>query len=134
MKAPIARRFDADEAHDDLTEKIIGSAYAVANVLGSGFLEKVYENALAHEVRKAGLKVDQQRSVEVRYDGIVVGGYCADLLVEGSVVVELKAVKVLDDIHLAQCLNYLKATGLKICLLINFGSPRLEVRRLVNKF
>ena len=119
---------------NEITERIIGCAYVVANSLGSRFLEKVYENALAHELRKAGFKVDQQSSIEVRYDGIVVGGYCADLLVERSVVVELKAVKVLDDIHLAQCLNYLKATGLKICLLINFGSPRLEVRRLVNRF
>jgi len=125
---------DAQLSLNQITQKIIGCAYVVANSLGSGFLEKVYENALAHEVRKAGLKVDQQSSVEVRYDGVVVGGYCADLLVEEAVVVELKAVKALDDIHLAQCLNYLKATGLKICLLINFGSPRLQVKRLVNRF
>ena len=114
-----------------VTEKIIGAAYAVGNTLGSGFLEKVYENALVHEIRKAGLQVDQQHSIQVRYDGIVVGDYVADLLVEGRVLVELKAVQALDDIHLAQCLNYLKATKLKICLLINFGKPKVEIRRIV---
>ena len=127
---------NADEklSLNEITEKIIGCAYAVANSLGAGFLEKVYENALAHEIRKARLKPEQQSSIEVRYDGVVVGNYCADLLVEGSVMVELKAVKVLDEIHLAQCLNYLRATGLKVCLLINFGSPKLEIKRVVNRF
>ncbi|MCX6901471.1 MAG: GxxExxY protein [Verrucomicrobia bacterium] len=114
-----------------VTEKIIGAAYAVGNTLGSGFLEKVYENALVHEIRKAGLRVDQQHSIQVRYDSVVVGDYVADLLVEGRVLVELKAVQALDDVHLAQCLNYLKATKLKICLLINFGKPKVEIRRIV---
>ncbi|MFA6561749.1 MAG: GxxExxY protein [Verrucomicrobiia bacterium] len=114
-----------------VTEKIIGAAYAVGNTLGSGFLEKVYENALVHEIRKTGLRVDQQHDIQVRYDGVVVGDYVADLLVEGRVLVELKAVQALDDIHLAQCLNYLKATKLKICLLINFGKPKVEIRRIV---
>jgi GxxExxY protein len=119
---------------NEITEKILGCAYEVANGPGSGFLEKVDENAVAHELGEAGLRVEQQRTIEVRYDGIIVGSYCADLLVEEAVLVELKAVKTLDDIHLAQCLNYLKATGLKICLLLNFGSPRLEIKRLVNRF
>lgn len=125
---------DSRTSLNAISEKIIGCAFAVANGLGCGFLEKVYENALAHELRKAGLTVEQQRGIEVRYDGIVVGSYCADLLVQEAVVVELKAVKALDDIHAAQGLNYLRATDLKICLLLNFGSPKLEVKRLVNRF
>jgi GxxExxY protein len=116
---------------DKITEKVIGCAYTVSNTLGCGFLEKVYENALAHEIRKAGLKVAQQHGIQIRYDGILVGEYVADLLVEGTVLVELKAVKSLDDIHAAQCLNYLKATGIQICLLINFGRPRVEIKRIV---
>jgi GxxExxY protein len=122
----------ADEAElNRLSKVIIGCALAVATTLGSGFVEKVYENALAHEFRKAGLAVAQQYGVVVRYDGIIVGEYAVDLLVQGSVVVELKAVTALNNIHRAQCLNYLKATSLHMCLLLNFGSPRLEIRRLV---
>jgi len=115
-----------------ITEKIIGCAYTVANILGSGFLEKVYENALAHELRKAGLDVLQQAAIPVMYDGVTVGEYVADLLVDNEILVELKAVKALDNIHFAQCMNYLKATGLTVCLLINFGTPRIEVKRIVN--
>ena len=115
-----------------ITEKIIGSAYTVANSLGSGFLEKVYENALAHELAKAGLHVVQQAAISVMYDGVIVGDYVADLLVENEILLELKAVKALDAIHMAQCMNYLKATGLTVCLLINFGTPRIEVKRIVN--
>ncbi len=114
-----------------LSEQILRGAFAVANTLGCGFLEKVYENALTHELRKAGLVVAQQRGIVVTYDGVVVGEYAVDLLVEGAVLVELKAVKALDDVHLAQCLNYLRATGLHLCLLLNFGKPRLEIRRIV---
>jgi len=131
MKPPL----DADTLRfDELTEKIIGCAYTVGNVLGVGFLEKVYENALAHELRKAGVVVEQQKSIQVFYDGIVVGDYTVDLLVQGSVLVELKVVRAFDEIHMAQCLNYLKATGLKVCLLINFGTARVGVKRLVNRF
>jgi len=126
---------DADGRRlDAITETIIGCAYTVSNGLGCGFLEKVYENALAHEIRKADLVAEQQKSIRVNYNGIVVGEYAADLLVEGCVLVELKAVKRLDETHMAQCLNYLKATGLRVCLLLNFGLPRLEVKRLVNRF
>ena len=96
-------------------------------------MEKVYENALAHELRKAGLVVEQQKRIKIRYDGIVVGDYVADLLVRKQLLVELKAVKTLDDVHIAQCLNYLKATGLKICLLFNFGTPKVQIRRIVNQ-
>lgn len=116
---------------DSITERVIGCAYTVANTLGSGFLEKVYENALSHELRKSGLQVEQQLPIAVRYDGVVVGEYIADMQIGGSVLVELKVARALDDVHMAQCLNYLKATGHRICLLINFGSPKVEVRRIV---
>jgi GxxExxY protein len=114
-----------------ITERIIGCAYTVSNTLGAGFLEKVYENALAHEMRKQGLRVAQQHPVPVVYDGVVVGDFVADILIEEAVLVELKAVKALDNIHMAQCLNYLKATGLGVCLLLNFGEPMLKIKRVV---
>ena len=117
-----------------LTEKVIGCAFTVSNTLGCAFLEKVYENALAHELRKAGLRVEQQHGIAVHYDGQVVGQYAADLLVEGKLLVELKAVRALDDIHLAQCLNYLRATNLHLCLLMNFAKPRVDIRRVVNNY
>jgi GxxExxY protein len=126
--------FDDDASKNEInsiTEKIIGCAYKVSNELGCGFLEKVYENALAYEIRKLNLRVEQQKQIKVFYDKFEVGFYETDLLVEEIVLVELKTVKNLDDVHKAQCLNYLKATGLKICLLINFGNPRVEVKRFV---
>ena len=125
-------RMAADEINR-VTERIIGAAQRVSNVLGEGFLEKIYENALVLELRKAGLRVDQQCPVHVRYDGEIIGAYLADLLVEGTVVVELKAVTVLERVHRSQCVNYLRATGLPICLLLNFGQRRLEVRRIVHR-
>jgi GxxExxY protein len=115
-----------------LSERIIGCAFRVINTLGAGFLEKVFENALTHELRKSGLTVVQQQGIAVCYDDIVVGGYAVDLLIEGTIIVELKAVKALDSIHAAQCVNYLKATGLQLCLLLNFGKPRLEIQRFAN--
>ena len=118
-----------------LTEKVIQCAFAVSNTLGCGFLEKVYENALVHELRKAGLQVQQQHGITVYYDGVAIGEYTADLLVEGALLLELKSVKaLLDDIHLAQCLNYLKATNLRLCLLMNFAKPKVEIRRIVNNY
>lgn len=116
---------------NDITQQIIGCAFKVSNKLGSGFLEKVYENALAHELRKAGLSTAQQHPVPVRYDSVVIGDFYCDLLVEQTVLVELKAVKALDDIHMAQCMNYLKATGLQLCLLINFARPKIEIKRII---
>ena len=117
---------------NQLSERIIGCAFRVINALGHGFLEKIYENALAHELRKAGLAVAQQQGITVCYDEIVVGEYTVDLLVEGTVMVELKAMKALDNAHVAQCINYLKGTGLWLCLLLNFGKSRLEIQRIVN--
>jgi GxxExxY protein len=120
------------EQLNEITKRIIGCAYAVSNALGAGFLEKVYENALTHELKKSGIFVQQQQPIDVHYDGLVVGEYVADLVVENAVLVELKAVKTFDDVHFAQCINYLKATRLPICLLINFGLPKIEIKRFVN--
>lgn len=114
------------------SECVIGCAFKVLNTLGAGFAEKNYENALAHELRKAGLTVSQQQGITVYYDGIIIGEYAADLLVDGTIIVELKAAKALDDGHIGQCLNYLKGTGLHLCLLLNFGKPRLEIRRIAH--
>jgi GxxExxY protein len=119
---------------DEITDKIIGCAFVVSNILGAGFVEKVYENALVHELRSAGLAVAQQHAIAVKYKDIIVGEYIADILVANDVVVELKAVRALDEIHAAQCMNYLKATGLRVCLLLNFGKPRVEMRRIVRGF
>ena len=115
---------------NQITEKIIGCAFTVSNKLGCGFLEKVYENALAHELRKSKLEVIQQYPIQVYYDGIVVGEYFADLLVQQTVIVELKAIKTLTDKDQAQCINYIKATKLPMCLLINFGNPKVEIKRI----
>ena len=116
---------------DEITEKIIGCAYEVANILGSGFVEKVYENSLFHQLIKSGLNIKQQHQMNVFYDNVLVGEFFADLLVEDKVLLELKAVRELDEIHTAQVMNYLKASSLPICLLINFGRPKIEIRRFV---
>ena len=117
---------------NQLSEAVLGCAFTVLNTLGAGFLEKVYENALAHELRKRGLAVAQQRGITITYDGTAIGEYFADLLVEETLLIELKATKALDEVHYAQCINYLKATGLRLCLLLNFGKPRLEIKRIAN--
>jgi GxxExxY protein len=114
---------------NELTERIIGCAFKVSNTLGCGFLEKVYENALVHELRKQGLKAEPQHPVNVYYDGVLVGEYFADILVADTVVLELKATSDHHDVFTAQCLNYLKATGKPICLLLNLGKPRVDVKR-----
>ncbi len=115
-----------------LSGSIIGCAFTVLNMLGVGFLEKVDENTSAHELRKAGLAVAQQRGVTFTYDGTPDGEYFADLLVEQSLLVELKTVRALEEAHRAQYVNYLKATGLPLCLLLNFGKSRLEIMRVAN--
>jgi GxxExxY protein len=115
-----------------ITQKIIGCSYDVSNVLGAGFVEKVYENALVHRIRKStGLIVAQQYPIKVIYDDIVVGEFFADLLVADRVLVELKAVSALAPEHTAQALNYLRATGLEVCLLVNFGRSKVEIKRLL---
>src|SRR5262245_24441066 len=114
---------------NSLTEQIIGCAFKVSNALGCGFLEKVYENVLVHELRKTGLNVEVQHPINVIYDNVVVGEFYSDILVADAIILELKATKEHDDVFTAQCLNYLRATGKPICLLLNFGKPRLEVKR-----
>jgi len=116
---------------NEITEKVIGCIYQVSNTLGCGFLEKVYENATGIAVAKTGLMVQQQYPIKVRFEGIVVGEFFADLLVEELVLVEIKAVKLLEDVHTAQCLNYLRATGLPVCLLVNFYRPSVEIKRII---
>ena len=128
---------DADERRlilNATSESIIGGAYEVSNELGCGFVEKVYENAMVVEMRLSAMAVRQQYPIKVFYKGELVGDYIADLLVASNVLVELKAVKALDDVHLAQSMNCLKATGLSLGLLINFGRPRIQVKRVVNNF
>lgn len=117
-----------EEMLNGVTEAIIGCAFKVHNVLGHGFAERVYENALAHELQKLGFRVEKQAPINVRYDGIIVGDYVADLIVNDLVLVENKAVRALDDVFTAQCLNYLACTGKEICLLLNFGR-KVEIKR-----
>ena len=119
---------------DFLIEKIIGAAYEVANVLGSGFLEKLYERALLEELTLRGLTVQSRFPFEVSYKGRLIGNYFADLLVEGKVIVELKCVDRLANEHMAQCINYLKASGVRIALLINFHHPKVEWKRIIHGF
>ncbi len=119
---------------NQITEKIIGCAFKVGNTLGCGFLEQIYQNSLVHELRKTGMLVEPQFTVYVYYDDIIVGKFIPDVLVERSVLVELKAIKSLGERETAQCLNAIKATKLSICLLINFGNPKVEIKRIVHNF
>jgi GxxExxY protein len=116
---------------EELTFKIRGCVYEVFRVLGAGFLEHVYQQALLHELKLQGLGAEGQRGLEVNYKGMPVGVYVADILVEERVVVELKAVESLTKAHEAQLLNYLKASSRKIGLLVNFCHPKAEIRRFV---
>jgi GxxExxY protein len=118
-----------EEQLNALTEKIIGCAFKVSNTLGCGFLEKVYENALVHELQRNGLKAEPQHPINIFYDGVLVGEYFVDILLEDTVILELKAAADHHDIFTAQCLNYLKASGKPICLLLNFGKPKVEIKR-----
>ncbi len=115
--------------HGKLTEQIIGCALQVYRVLGPGFLESVYQNALAHELRKAGLRVGCKQKLKVIYDQIVVGVFAPDMMVEDVVIIENKAVQALSSAHEVQLVNYLTATGIDIGLLLNFGGSRMEFKR-----
>jgi len=117
--------------HKDLTGKIIECAYKVYNTLGFGFLESVYHNALTIELQKAGLNAKREVAVKVFYDERIVGDYLADIIVEDTVILELKSVKEPHPAHEAQLTNYLKATGIEVGLLINFGGERVDVKRKV---
>lgn len=114
-----------------LTEKVIGCAQAVSRTLGHGFLEVVYENALAVELEQAGIAFFRQKPIEVIYRGRVVGSYIPDFLIDERLLLELKAVRQLAREHESQVMNYLKATGFQVGLLMNFGSPRLGIKRIV---
>jgi len=113
----------------ELTEKIIGFAMRVHSALGPGFLESVYCRALAHELGKAGLKAQTERPITVYYDNVVVGDFSGDMLVEDTILLELKAHQALCPAHEVQLVNYLTATGIEIGLLLNFGAERLEFKR-----
>jgi GxxExxY protein len=115
--------------HEELTERILSACFEVSNELGSGFLESVYQKALLIALAEAGLKAQPQVPLKVMYRHRTVGEFYADIIVEDMVLLELKAVKALAPEHLAQVMNYLKATGIGIGLLLNFGTPRLEYRR-----
>jgi GxxExxY protein len=115
----------------ELTQAVIGAAFEVHKQLGPGFLEKVYENALLFELRSRGITVVSQAEIPVSYKGHSVGVYVADLLVENRLIVEIKATAAIDSSHQAQLINYLKATGLKVGLLLNFGSRSLVIKRMV---
>lgn len=119
--------------HSELSKKIIAAAYNVHNELGHGFLERVYKNALAIELEEAGLKCSREVPLKVSYHNRIVGDYYADIIVEDKIVVEVKAVNKLDSIHEVQLVNYLKATGLNVGLLINFGQS-VEVKRRIFGF
>lgn len=119
---------------DELSRKVIGSAFEAANTLGRGFVEKIYANALAKELQRQGISVKREYPVKVFYKGDLVGEFFCDLLVEDLIIVETKANSGLNNLHMAQCLNYLKATGFKLCLLFNFGTPSVQHKRIVNNF
>ena len=121
--------------HKEITDKIINAYYKFYNTLGYGFLEKVYETSMVVALRKAGLKVEQQKNIKVYYESEEVGDYYADLLVEDLVIIELKAAKALSEDHEAQLVNYLKATTIEIGLLINFGKePNFKRKIFENRF
>jgi len=116
--------------HKELTAKIIECAYKVHNSLGFGFLEAVYQNALLIELLKAGLRAEKEKKIQVYYDNQLVGDYIADIIVENEVILELKSVKELHPAHEAQLINYLKATGIEVGLLMNFGES-VEIKRKI---
>jgi len=115
---------------DPLTQAIIGAAFEVANVLGRGFLEAVYRKALTHELRTQGISVREEVEFKINYKGVPVGRYIADQIVADSVIVEIKAVDAIAPAHVGQTLNYLRASGLKRGLVLNFGSSRLGFKRV----
>ena len=119
---------------NDITYAINGAVFEVNRILGPGFLENVYENALLMELKDRGLNAESQVPIKVQYKEKIVGEYFADILIEDKVIIELKTVDKLNSIHEAQILNYLKATGKQIGLLINFKNPKAEIKRMVLDF
>ena len=119
----------SDFKHTDITQKVIGCAMQVHNELGNGFQEVIYQRALAVEMREAGLDFAREQEIQITYKGLDVGTRRADFIVEGVVLVELKALTLLEEVHTAQAINYLEAYGIEVGLLINFGSKRLQFKR-----
>ncbi len=117
--------------HKDLSYKIVGFAMQIHSELGFGFLEKVYENSMMVLFRRENIMAKQQAPISVSFEGEIVGDYYADILIEDKIILELKAIEKITDAHKAQALNYLKATGLKLASIINFGKQRLEYERIV---
>src|SRR5438445_12286130 len=119
---------------DSLSERVLGAVFEVSNTLGAGFLEKVYERALLRELGLRGIRATAQASFVISYKGQDIGEYYSDILVEDLLVVELKCVERLANEHMAQCLNYLRASGRTVCLLVNFQKPKVEWKRIVHRF
>ena len=116
---------------NNLSRHVIGCAIEVSNTLGSGYFEKIYEKSLCIEFEKNGICFQAQKPVNVIYKGSLVGEYITDIIVEDKLLLELKAVSALCSEHEAQLMNYLKATGLSVGLLLNFGKPKLGIKRMV---
>jgi GxxExxY protein len=121
-------------ADNALTERVLGAVFEVSNTLGAGFLEKVYQRALLTELRLRGIKAIPEFSFTVTYKGHVIGEYFADILVEDALVIELKCAERLSSEHTAQCLNYLRASGKTLALLVNFQKPKVEWKRIAHQF
>ena len=119
--------------YGDLTYKVIGLGMQIHRMLGHGYLEKVYENSLMVLFRREGIFAEQQVPIKVRFEGEIVGDYCADILVEQRLILELKVAERITNVHKAQTLNYLKATGLELALILNFGAQSFEHHRLINR-
>ena len=120
--------------YEDMTRKIIEACFEVSNELGIGFFEEVYEKSLIIALREKGLYAERQVEINVKFRGETVGTFFADVIVEGKVILELKAVSALANAHKAQLLNYLKASGNEVGLLINFGTTKIEYQRYENRF
>jgi GxxExxY protein len=125
---------DEREYLDSLSDRVLGAAFDVSNTLGAGFLEKIYERALLLELGIRGIRSSAQASLSVTYKGRPVGDYFVDILVEDVLVIEIKCVERLANEHTAQCINYLRASGKTLCLLINFHKPKVEWKRIVYEF
>jgi GxxExxY protein len=117
--------------YKDLSYSIVAAAIQVWKTLGFGFLEKVYENSLVIELRKRGIPCEQQKRLQVFYDGQNVGDYATDIVVEDKIILELKSAKAIDDSHIAQTLHYLKATGLRLGIILNFGPEKMDYKRVI---
>jgi len=122
---------DGKILYKEVSYEIVAAAIQVWKTLGYGFLEKVYENALGVELGKRGIPFEQQKPIKVMYDGQVVGDYVADLIVDGNIILELKSAKAIDDTHIAQTLNYLKATGIRLGIILNFGPEKMNFKRII---